>query len=77
MPTCTELWVARDDLRRTKIVATEQRPLAEGEIRVAIDKMGLTANNVSYAAAGEMIGYWKYFPAEARFGGADRRLVPR
>ena len=30
------------------------KALAEGEIRVAIDKMGLTANNVSYAVSGEM-----------------------
>jgi len=68
MATRTELWVTRNELRRTKIAEAEQAPLAEGEIRVAIDKMGLTANNVSYAVSGDMIGYWKYFPAEGEWG---------
>jgi hypothetical protein len=63
-----ELWVDREDLRETKVVQSDQQPLEDGQIRVAIDKMGLTANNVSYAVSGEMIGYWKYFPAEGRWG---------
>ena len=64
----TELWVTRDKLRETKIVESEQKPLEDGQIRVAIDKMGLTANNVSYAVSGDAIGYWKYFPAEGEWG---------
>lgn len=68
MTAVTELWVTRDDLRRTKVVESEQGPLEDGQIRVAIDKMGLTANNVSYAVSGEAIGYWKYFPAEGEWG---------
>ena len=68
MTTTTQLWVTRSDLRHTKIVQAAQAPLRDGEIRVAIDKMGLTANNVSYAVSGDMIGYWKYFPAEGEWG---------
>jgi hypothetical protein len=68
MTTVTELWVDRKDLRRTKTVQYEQALLSDGEIRVRVDKMGLTANNVSYAVSGEMIGYWKYFPAEGEWG---------
>ena len=68
MTTVTELWVDRKDLRRTKVVQAERAPLSDGEIRVRVDKMGLTANNVSYAVSGEMIGYWKYFPAEGEWG---------
>ena len=68
MTKVTELWVTRDDLRRTKIFESEQSPLEDGQIRVALDKMGLTANNVSYAVSGEAIGYWKYFPAEGEWG---------
>jgi Protein of unknown function (DUF2855) len=64
----SELWVTRDELRQTKVVETDQSPLENGQIRVAIDKMGLTANNVSYAVSGEAIGYWKYFPAEGEWG---------
>ena len=30
----------------------------QGEVLVAIDRFGLTSNNVSYALSGDMIGYW-------------------
>lgn len=68
MNTITELWVERGNLRQTRVVEKTQDPLEDGQIRVAIDKMGLTANNVSYAISGDMIGYWKYFPAENEWG---------
>ncbi len=68
MTKVTELWITRDKLRETKIVESDKKPLEDGQIRVAIDKMGLTANNVSYAVSGEAIGYWKYFPAEGEWG---------
>jgi len=60
-----ELWVDREDYRNTKIEELTSRPLADGEVRVAIDKYGLTANNVSYAVSGDMIGYWKYYPIKS------------
>lgn len=63
-----ELWVQRDDLRRTRLVEFEAPALSDGEIRVAIDKFGLTANNVTYALTGDMIGYWKFYPAEGEWG---------
>ena len=64
----TELWVQRADLRKTKIVTRQLDALSDGEVMVAIDKFGLTANNVSYAISGDFIGYWKYFPAEGEWG---------
>ena len=64
MTSVTELWVNRENFRDTKIVTQESTPLLDGQIRVAIDKFGLTANNVSYALSGDQIGYWRFFPAE-------------
>ena len=64
----TELLVQRGDLRRTQIVASELPVAGDGEILVAIDKFGLTANNVSYATAGDMIGYWRFYPAKDGWG---------
>lgn len=64
----TELWVDRTDLRKTKIVKESTSPLNEGEILVAIDEFGLTANNVSYAVSGATIGYWKFYPAPDNWG---------
>ncbi|MEH6581489.1 MAG: DUF2855 family protein, partial [Halioglobus sp.] len=68
MTECTELWVDRGQLRKTKIVTCGTGPLAAGEVRVAIDKFALTANNVSYAVTGDTIGYWGYYPAEDEWG---------
>ena len=68
MANVTELWVNRENFRDTKIVTHELTLLKEGQIRVAIDKFGLTANNVSYALSGDQIGYWQFFPAEENWG---------
>lgn len=38
-------------------------PLTEGQVRLRLDSFALTANNVTYAASGFAIGYWKFFPS--------------
>ncbi len=68
MPTSpTRLLIDRKDLRRTRLVsdpdAPAARPLAEGQVRLAIDIFSLTANNITYAAFGEAMKYWQFFPA--------------
>lgn len=53
----------------------EQAPLPElsaGEVLVKTGEFGLTANNVSYALSGDMIGYWKFFPVD----GDEWGIVP-
>jgi len=37
--------------------------LADGQIRLRIDRFAVTANNVSYAGAGDLLGYWDFFPS--------------
>ena len=64
-----DLLVDRGDLRRTSLVAADPDvTLAEGEALLAIESFALTANNITYGAAGDMIGYWKFFPAPAGQG---------
>ncbi|PHQ69985.1 MAG: hypothetical protein COB93_06630 [Sneathiella sp.] len=58
-----QLLVNKSDIKQTKIVETPSPPLAAGDVRLKIDRFALTANNVTYAVAGDMIGYWKFFPA--------------
>ena len=65
--------VARNDLHQTRWSpdpdAPEARPLAEGEARLKIEQFALTANNITYAAFGEAMKYWQFFPTgEAGFG---------
>jgi len=42
--------------------------IAEGQVLFRVDRFALTANNISYALAGEAIGYWRFFPAPAGWG---------
>lgn len=37
-------------------------PLGEGEAVLSLDRFSLTTNNITYAAYGDAIGYWKVFP---------------
>ena len=64
----SEVRVDRSDYRRAEIVETETADLKDGEVLLALDKAGLTANNITYAVAGDLIGYWKYFPAPDPYG---------
>ena len=41
---------------------------APGQVLLAIDKFALTANNITYAAFGDTMQYWNFFPAAAGFG---------
>ncbi len=43
--------------------APAARPLAAGEARLAVDRFALTANNITYAAFGEAMKYWQFFPS--------------
>ncbi len=62
----SRLWVARAGLRPLRVVedpdAPATRPLAEGAVRLRIRRFALTANNITYAAFGEAMHYWDFFP---------------
>ncbi|MCP4038296.1 MAG: DUF2855 family protein [bacterium] len=42
--------------------------LASGQVLFRVDRFAFTANNITYAGAGEMLRYWDFFPAEEGFG---------
>ena len=42
--------------------------LAPGQVLLAIDKFALTANNITYAAFGDAMRYWNFFPAGVGLG---------
>ncbi len=57
------------DIRQSEIVNTDiSETPAAGEILLSIDKFALTANNITYAATGDIIGYWQFYPAPAPWG---------
>ena len=65
----TDFLVRRDDLRvwRTDDSSAESAPSA-GEIQLRVERFGLTANNVTYGAFGDQVGYWKFFAAPEGWG---------
>lgn len=60
--------VNRQNLRETRFESNPSAPLADGQARLKIKKFAFTANNVTYGAVGELIGYWNFFPAEEGWG---------
>jgi hypothetical protein len=62
--------VRRDDLRTTRFTETPSADLApaDGQALLRVDHFAFTANNITYAAAGELLSYWKFFPAEPGWG---------
>jgi hypothetical protein len=68
--------VARDDLRRTTVVEGDAPAIADGEALLRVDRVGLTANNVTYAVLGDAMRYWEFFPGAPRGIGAGWGLPP-
>ncbi|MFC7531962.1 DUF2855 family protein [Actinoplanes sp. GCM10030250] len=54
--------VARDNLQRTTVVHTATPVPGDGEVLLRVDRVGLTANNVTYAVLGDAMRYWEFFP---------------
>jgi hypothetical protein len=61
------LFIARAELGQAHVGADPdapaQRPLAPGQVRLAVEAFSLTANNITYAAFGEAMKYWQFFPS--------------
>jgi NADPH:quinone reductase-like Zn-dependent oxidoreductase len=61
--------VNRSNWHETRFVeGPEPGDLAPGQVLFRVDRFAFTANNISYALSGDLIGYWRFFPAEAGWG---------
>ena len=67
--TANTLEVRKDNWSDTRVI-TEPLPetLEENEVLFRVDSQALTANNISYAASGDSLGYWGFFPTEEGWG---------
>jgi len=64
MHTTTCFQVRKDQLATTRLQTAADPPLADGQVRVRIDRFALTSNNITYAAFGDAMRYWQFFPAD-------------
>ncbi len=60
--TTTHFLVRKDALAQTRLHHAEEGPLQPGQVRLQIDHFALTSNNITYAAFGEAMHYWQFFP---------------
>ncbi len=60
--TTIDLLVRRDQLATARLRSSDDAALADDQIRVRIDAFALTSNNITYAAFGEAMNYWQFYP---------------
>ena len=61
--------VSKDRIHATTVRQTPEAPLADGEVRIRIDRFALTSNHITYAAFGDAMNYWNFFPTTGLGGG--------
>jgi hypothetical protein len=63
--------VKKDALRQTEfrlLPPADAVEIGKSDVVLRVDRFGFTANNVTYAVFGEMMGYWSFFPAPEGWG---------
>lgn len=66
------LMTRKSDLGETLLDGLAAPEPENGEVVLALDRFSLTTNNITYAAYGDVIGYWRAFPT----GRDDYGLMP-
>lgn len=60
------------DVRSTRLIDAPVAAITDGQVRLRIDRFAVTANTITYAVAGDMLGYWDFYPS----GDPDWGRVP-
>lgn len=68
--------VRRNQLATTRLLDSPDAPLAAGQVRVRVDSFAFTANNITYAAFGETMHYWRFFPVTDDADGTAWGCIP-
>lgn len=68
MSPLTRLLVNRRQIADARIDTAASAALSAGQVRFRIDSVALTANTISYAATGDVLQYWQFFPVDAEWG---------
>ncbi len=65
---CVSWIVRRDDWSKGHFERSAVAALEADQVLFRVDRFAFTSNNVTYAAAGDMLDYWGFFPADRGFG---------
>ncbi len=60
----TQFQITKADMADSRFALIDPAAVeaGDGEITVAIERFGFSANNITYAVAGDRLGYWQFFP---------------
>lgn len=64
--------IDKKDISAANVEISDIAELEEDQLLLKIEGFALTANNISYAGAGDIMGYWNFFPTED----SDTGIVP-
>ena len=64
----TQVLVRRDAISVSEVRDAAPPAIGPGEVLLGVEQFAVTANNVTYAAIGEAMKYWDFFPAPDGFG---------
>jgi len=67
-PTGLDFLVNKSDWKQHRFDDALVPEPGPGQVLFRVDRFAFTANNISYALAGEMLGYWRFFPAPEGWG---------
>lgn len=60
--------VSKNDWKQHRFVEAPPPEIDSGQVLFRVDRFAFTANNISYALAGDALGYWRFFPAPEGWG---------
>lgn len=69
-----DVLVDRTDLSRVEVVDRADPDPEPGQVVLRVDRVGLSANNVTYAVLGDELRYWDFFPVPADDAGSWGRV---
>ena len=61
----TTIEVVRNEITTSRVVSRPPQALLDGQARLRVDRFALTSNNITYAAFGDGLRYWDFFPVPA------------
>ena len=67
-PAGLDFLVNKSDWKQHRFDDAPVPELGPGQVLFRVDRFAFTANNISYALAGDMLGYWRFFPAPEGWG---------
>ena len=57
------LQTLKSDFSQTRLVSVPAPSIEQNQIKLKIERFAFTANNITYAVAGDFLKYWSFFPA--------------